>query len=95
MGSSLNFGPQKTETHIYGRGQQNPRHARAESRSDQTEKLFILNPRAATGEESAFSVNSNRFARTIPKNSEIPGIPTRLINNVPIRQWQWPDYVDN
>ena len=45
---------------------------------------FILNPRAAS------SVYTNRVARKVPK----AGIQTRFINNVPIRQWQWPDYVD-
>ena len=46
---------------------------------------FILNPRAAS------SVYTNRVARKVPKT----GIQTRFINDVPIRQWQWPDYVDD
>ena len=66
---------------------------RAQSRADNVSEdnsspfpfpSFILNPRAASNSYL------NRVTRTIPK---IPG--TRVINNVPIRQYQWPDYVDN
>ena len=58
---------------------------KAESRSDDgaIENVFpnyILNPRAAS------SVYFNRVSRTVPKEG------TRVINNKPIRQWQWPDY---
>ena len=54
-----------------------------QSKAEQSFPSFILNPRAAN---PAFT---NRVTRTVPKSG------TRFINNLPIRQYQWPDYVDN
>ena len=88
VSSSLSFGGQPSSTTsedpniVYGKTILPPAQSRSDSSAQSTFPNFILNPRAAS------SIFTNRAPRTIPKD----GIPTRFINNVPIRQWQWPDY---
>ena len=87
VSSSLSFGgprprPSTEDPNVvYGKALL-PAQSRSDSSAQSTFPNFILNPRAAS------SVYTNRAPRTIPKE----GIPTRFINDVPIRQWQWPDY---
>ena len=85
---SFKGSPSANSNVVYGQNSvQTPTYLqRAESRADDPSVFpsFILNPRAAS------NAYLNRVTRTVPK----AGVP-RLINNVPIRQFQWPDYVDN
>ena len=87
VSSSLSFGGRPSSTSenpnvVYGKTLLPPAQSRSDPSAQSTFPNFILNPRAAS------SIYTNRAPRTIPKD----GIPTRFINNVPIRQWQWPDY---
>ena len=87
VSSSLSFGGRPSSTSenpnvVYGKTLLPPAQSRSDPSAQSTFPNFILNPRAAS------SIFTNRAPRTIPKD----GIPTRFINNVPIRQWQWPDY---
>ena len=90
VSASMSFkgSPSANNNVVYGQNSvQTPTYLqRAESRADNPSVFpsFILNPRAAS------NAYLNRVTRTVPK----AGVP-RLINNVPIRQYQWPDYVDN
>ena len=81
VSSSLSFGPSTDPNVVYGKALP-PAQSRSDSSAQTSSSFPILNPRAAS------SIYTNRAPRTIPKE----GIPTRFINNVPIRQWQWPDY---
>ena len=81
VGSSLTFGQSQSYPAAVASSRQ------FSTSSSNVFPNFILNPRAVSNTEQASSVsNSNRVARTVPNGS-------RFINNVPIRQYQWPDYV--